>query len=151
MKLTTYLGIDHGEARIGVAATDALGMMAHPVETIHVLKVADPIGRIAEIAAERRIDKIVVGMPFRLDGSVGTAAVKVQKFIDALQKRLPEMEIIPADERLTTVSAQAKLHEAGRNIKNSRSIIDQAAAVAILQDYLDALAGPESMLLPEEP
>ena len=126
-------------------------MMAHPVETIHVLKVADPIGRIAEIAAERRIDKIVVGMPFRLDGSVGTAAVKVQKFIDALQKRLPEMEIIPADERLTTVSAQAKLHEAGRNIKNSRSIIDQAAAVAILQDYLDALAGPESMLLPEEP
>jgi putative Holliday junction resolvase len=151
LKLTTYLGIDHGEARIGVAATDALGMMAHPVETIHVLKVADPIGRIAEIAAERRIDKIVVGMPFRLDGSVGTAAEKVQKFIAKLQERLPEMEIIPADERLTTVSAQAKLHEAGRNIKNSRSVIDQAAAVTILQDYLDALAGPESMLLPEEP
>lgn len=147
--MTSFLGIDYGTARIGVAVTDALGMLAHPLETIHVQQIADPIGRIAELAAERKVEKIIVGMPYRLDGSIGTAAEKVERFIKKLQSRLPEMEIVPVDERLSTVDAQSRLHAAGRTVKNSRNIIDQAAAVTILQDYLNMLAGPESLLLEE--
>lgn len=132
------LGIDHGDARIGVAASDSAGIMAHPVETIET-RSGDPISRIVELVAERQATSVVVGMPFRLDGSRGTAAEKVQGFIKRLTKALPdEITIIAHDERLSTVSAQAKLHEAGRNVKNSRAIIDQAAAVEILQDWLDA-------------
>ena len=78
-------------------------------------------------------------MPFRLDGSAGTAAEKVEDFIKRLRKALPvEIEIVTHDERLTTVEAQAQLHAAGRTVKNSREVIDQAAAVVILQHYMDA-------------
>ena len=137
--MTRLLGIDFGEARIGVAASDEIGLMAHPVETIHVRQTKDPLGRIAEICATRRTEGVVVGMPYRMDGTAGTAAEKVERFIKKLRKALPEeIAIITQDERLTTVEAQAKLHAAGRTVKNSREVIDQAAAVVILQDYMDA-------------
>ena len=133
------LGIDFGQARIGVAGSDEIGLMAHPVETIHVREVADPMARIVEICAQRRSEVVVVGMPFRLDGSAGTAAEKVDQFIKKLRKVLPEeIGIVTHDERLTTVEAQAQLHAAGRTVKNSREVIDQAAAVVILQHYMDA-------------
>ena len=137
------LGIDFGQARIGVAGSDEIGLMAHPVETIHLREVADPCGRIAEICKQRRSELVVVGMPFRMDGSAGIAAEKVEEFIKKLRKALPEeVEIATHDERLTTVEAQAKLHAAGRTVKNSREVIDQAAAVVILQHYMDAHAEP---------
>jgi putative Holliday junction resolvase len=146
MSTARVLGIDHGEARIGLALSDDLGMLAHPLETIHVRQVADPMERIAEIVGARAIRVIVVGMPFRIDGSVGTAAEKVRKFIEKLRKRLPDCQFIEVDERLSTVEAQGKLHQAGRTVKNSRSVIDQAAAVTILQDYLHSVEGPGSLL-----
>ena len=133
------LCIDFGLARIGVAGSDEIGLMAHPVETVHVRRVEDPLARIAEICAQRRVERVVVGMPFRMDGTPGTAAEKVNSFICRLRKALPEeIEIVPYDERLTTVEAQAQLHAAGRTVKNSRDVIDQAAAVVILQHYMDA-------------
>ena len=133
------LGIDFGEARIGVAGSDAVGLMAHPVETIHVRQVKDPLVRIAEICEERRSRVVVVGMPYRMDGTPGTAVEKVRKFIGKLREVLPEgIEIVSHDERLTTVEAQAQLHAAGRTVKNSRDVIDQAAAVVLLQHYMDA-------------
>lgn len=133
------LGIDFGLARIGVAGSDEIGLMAHPVETVHVRHVEDPLARIAEICAQRRVERVVVGMPFRMDGTPGTAAEKVNSFIRRLRKALPaEIELVPYDERLTTVEAQAQLHAAGRTVKNSRDVIDQAAAVVILQHYMDA-------------
>lgn len=133
------LGIDFGLARIGVAGSDEIGLMAHPVETVHVRRIGDPLVRIAEICAQRRVELVVVGMPFRMDGTPGTAAEKVNTFIRKLRKALPEqIEIVPYDERLTTVEAQAQLHAAGRTVKNSRDVIDQAAAVVILQHYMDA-------------
>ena len=133
------LGIDYGQARIGVAGSDEIGLMAHPVETVHVQQVADPLVRLAEICEQRRVDLVVVGMPFRMDGTEGTAAEKVGSFIRKLRKVLPEgVEIVTHDERLTTVEAQAQLHAAGRTVKNSRDVIDQAAAVVILQHYMDA-------------
>lgn len=134
------LGIDYGEARVGVAATDDLGMMAHPVETVDVRKI-DPVRRIAKIAAGRGVDVVVVGMPYRLDGSRGTAAEKVEKFVAKIARALPSLQVVTQDERLTTTTAQAKLHAAGRTVKNSRAVIDQAAAVEILQSWLDEQVG----------
>ncbi len=138
------LGIDFGDARIGVAGSDEIGLMAHPIETVQVRQVADPAARIAEICAQRRVRLVVVGMPYRMDGTAGTAAEKVARFIEKLRAVLPEeIEIVTHDERLTTVEAQAQLHAAGRNVKNSREVIDQAAAVVILQHYMDAQAQQE--------
>jgi len=141
--LTRVLGIDHGEARIGLALSDELGMLAHPLETVPGRDAKAAIARISELVVERRIDTIVLGLPLRMDGSSGTAVEKVRAFRKNLAKTLPEnVTIIESDERLTTVSAWEKLHAAGRKEKNSRHLIDQAAAVEILQDYLDSQAPP---------
>ena len=138
------LGIDYGEARIGVAGSDEIGLMAHPVETVHVRQVADPLARLAEICERRRAELVVVGMPYRMDGTAGSAAEKVERFIKRLRRVLPEgVGIVAYDERLTTVEAQAQLHAAGRTVKNSRDVIDQAAAVVILQHYMDAHPDPD--------
>ena len=103
------LGIDYGEARIGIAATDPVGIMAHPVETIH--------------------------------GTEGTAAAKVRAFGRELAAALPGLPLIFMDECLTTVIAQEKLHAAGKKAKNFRPVIDQVAAVEILNTWLDSTLG----------
>lgn len=132
------LGIDFGTVRIGLAVSDALGMLAHPLETIHVKKSGgDPFDRIAAVVTERTITRIVLGLPLRLDGSAGSAAARVERFKRRLEKRLPDVPVTTIDEALTTVAAQELLHAAGRNVKRSRPVIDQAAAVLILQEYMD--------------
>jgi len=139
-----HLGIDHGEARIGLAISDELGMLAHPLETIHVKQVADPVAHIAAIAARSEIGTIVLGLPRNMDGTYGPAAEKVKAFAERLRAACP-CEVKLWDERLTSVAAQRSLHEAGRNVKNSREVIDQVAAQMILQGWLDAqamLGGP---------
>ena len=135
------LGLDYGDARIGVAATDPLGILAHPVETIDVRKtgVAE---RVAEIATQRQIKILIVGLPLNLDGEEGPAAEKARKFASKLQARLPELPLEFVDETLTTVSASAKLHQAGRNAKKQKSVIDQAAAVEILERWMGHDAPP---------
>ena len=132
------LGVDYGDVRIGLAISDDLGMMAHPLETVEVSKVESPETRIAEVAREKRVEKIVLGLPLRMDGSEGTAVEKVRAFEKRLRKRIDQrIGIILVDERLSTVEAQRALHEAGKDTRESRAIIDQAAACVILQDYLD--------------
>ena len=131
------LGIDHGDARIGIAATDPVGIMAHPVETIDVRKV-DPIERIAALCEQRQIQTLVVGIPFRLDGSEGSAAMKVRRFAKKLRERLPDLPMEYIDESYTTMDAAEKLHEAGRNAKKQKAVIDQAAAVEILSGWLES-------------
>lgn len=130
------LGIDHGDARIGIAATDPLGILAHPVETIDVRKV-DALGRIAALAAERRIRTLVLGLPVRLDGTEGSSAEKVRAFGKKLAARLPDTPLVYVDEAYTTMDAAAKLREAGRNAKRQKAVIDQAAAVAILEAWME--------------
>ena len=131
------LGIDHGDARIGIAATDPVGIMAHPVETIDVRKV-DPIERIAALCEQRQIQTLVVGIPFRLDGSEGSAAMKVRRFATKVRERLPDLPMEYIDESYTTMDAAEKLHEAGRNAKKQKAVIDQAAAVEILSGWLES-------------
>lgn len=132
------LGIDLGEARIGVASSDDLGMLAHPLETIPA-KPGDPIVRILALAREKNTATIVVGMPRNMDGTFGPAAEKAREFIAKLQTRTA-CRVIAWDERLTTVSAQRSLQEAGRKTREHRPIIDQVAAQVLLQSWLDSQA-----------
>ena len=132
------LGIDLGEARIGVAISDDLGMMAHPLETIAV-KEREPVARVAEIVARDKIEMIILGLPRNMDGTYGTASEKARAFAEKLRAAVP-CEIKLWDERLTSVAAQKSLHAAGRNVKQSRAVIDQVAAQMILQGWLDSQA-----------
>lgn len=131
------LGIDYGEARIGIAATDACGILAHPVESIHRGKI-NSIERIAELVAQKGIRTLVLGLPIRMDGTEGTACAKVRSFGEKLHAALPQLPLVYVDEYLTTTIAQEKLHQAGKKAKNFRPIIDQAAAVEILNNWMEA-------------
>lgn len=143
-QMKRVLGIDCGDVRVGVAVSDELGFMAHPLETIDVRR-TKAVARIAELAAERDVETIIVGMPRNMNGTHGPASEKATKFAAELRAALPCM-IITWDERLTTVSAQRSLQEAGRKAKDQKNIIDQAAAQVILQSWLDAQAGGLSTL-----
>jgi len=132
------LGIDIGEARVGVALSDELGMMAHPLETIQV-KAGGVRQRILTLAREKKAEAIIVGMPRNMNGTFGPAAEKARAFIADLTLDSP-CPIIPWDERLTTVSAQRSLQEAGRKARDQRSVIDQVAAQILLQSWLDSQA-----------
>jgi putative holliday junction resolvase len=129
------LGIDHGEARIGLAITDPIGIMAHPLETIF-LKTSDPIERIKILVKDRQVKQIVLGLPIRMDGTEGTAADKVRKFGRELTEKIG-LPLHYIDETLTTVTASEKLRQAGKNAKKQKAIIDQAAAVEILSYWLE--------------
>jgi putative Holliday junction resolvase len=129
------LGIDYGDARIGIAATDDFGILAHPVETIDRAK-TEPLQRIADLAKARKIRTLVVGLPLRMDGSEGDAAVKVREFASSLHARIAEISMVFVDESLTTSNASAKLREAGKNARKQKAIIDQAAAVEILNAWM---------------
>ena len=132
------LGIDYGEARIGVAATDACGILAHPVESIHRGKM-NSLDRIRELVQQKGIRTLVLGLPIRMDGTEGTACAKVRAFGEKLHATLPDLPLVYVDEYLTTTIAQEKLHQAGKKAKNFKPIIDQAAAVEILNNWLDTL------------
>lgn len=132
------LGIDLGDARVGIAVSDDLGMLAHPMETIQV-KAGRVMQRILEIIREKGTQTIIVGMPRNMDGSFGPAAQKAREFIEAL-KLETTARVVPWDERLTTVSAQRSLHEAGKNARAQKAMIDQVAAQILLQSWLDSQA-----------
>ena len=129
------LAIDHGDARIGLAATDEFGIGTHPVETIDCRK-TEIIPRILEVIAERKIQAVILGLPLRMDGSEGTSSKKVRKFGKELRTNLGDIPLTLFDERFTTVTASEKLRSAGRKVKQQKDVIDQAAALEILKDYL---------------
>ena len=139
METKRYLGIDPGEARVGVAVSDELGLLAHPLETIDVRR-TDPVARVAELVREKSAGAVVVGVPRNMDGSFGPAAEKSRAFIAALAPRV-SCRVVAWDERLTTVSAQRALREAGRKARDQKKVVDQAAAQILLQSWLDASAG----------
>lgn len=132
------LGIDLGDARVGVAVSDDLGMLAHPLETISTQS-TNVVKRVLALASERSAETIIVGMPRNMNGSHGPAADKAKAFIEEL-RRETTLPIVAWDERLSTVSAQRALQEAGRNTRKQKSVIDQVAAQIILQSWLDSQA-----------
>ena len=106
------------------------------METIDVAK-TDPVERIARLAEIRNIRTLVVGLPVRMDGTEGSSAAKVRAFAGRLREKLPAIPLVFIDETLTTSTAAAKLHEAGRNAKRQKAVIDQAAAVEILNLWME--------------
>ncbi len=133
------LGVDHGDARVGLALSDELNFLAHPLETIDVKKTS-PVRRIREVVEAHEVGTIVVGLPRNMDGSHGPAAEKVTAFVEKLRGSV-RCKVVTTDERLSTVAAQRNLRESGRKAHQQRSVIDQAAAQIILQSYLDSQSG----------
>jgi putative Holliday junction resolvase len=136
MRHGVRIGIDPGDARIGVARSDPSGFLATPVETVR--RGRGDLARIAAIAAEEEAVELVVGLPRSLSGREGPAAAKVREFATALARRVAPLPVRLVDERMTTVSAEAMLRDQGRKGGKRRAVVDQAAAVLILQHALDA-------------
>jgi putative holliday junction resolvase len=134
MRPGTRLGIDVGTARIGVARSDPHGMLATPVETVK--RGAGDLARIAELAVEYDAVEIVVGLPVALSGRETASTADARLFASELAS-VQGAPVRMVDERLSTVSANSALRASGRTARNSRSVVDQVAAVIILQHALD--------------
>ena len=135
--MNRILGLDFGRARIGVAISDELQMLAHPLETIPASE--EPASRVAEIVREKQVDHVVAGIPRQMNGQIGTAATEVLEFVEKLRAILP-CPVVTWDERLTTVAAHRALRDAGKKTRQTRGYVDQVAAQMILQTYLDRRA-----------
>lgn len=130
------LGIDPGDARIGVASCDPSGILATPVETVP--RGDGDLDRIAAVVEELAAVLLYVGLPRSLSGGEGPAAGKVRAFAQDLATRVAPRPVHLVDERMSTITAEAVLRERGKKGKKRRAVVDQAAAVVILQGALDA-------------
>ena len=141
MRRGVRLGVDLGDVRIGISASDPSGIIATPVETVR--RGPGDLARLRTLAAEHDAFEIVVGLPRSLSGGEGPAAAKVRRFAGELADVLAGdgRAVRLCDERLSTVSAEAVLREQGRKGKKRRAVVDQAAAVVILQNALDTERG----------
>ncbi|KWX24942.1 Holliday junction resolvase RuvX [Mycolicibacterium wolinskyi] len=134
------IGIDVGTVRIGVATSDPDGILATPVETVardKRDKSGKHVRRLAALVSEYEAVEVIVGLPRTLADRAGTSAHDAMDLADLLAGRIAPIPVRLADERLTTVSAQRSLREAGIKAKGQKAVIDQAAAVGILQSWLD--------------
>jgi putative Holliday junction resolvase len=129
------LGLDPGDARIGVARSDPSGFLATPVETVR--RGRGDLSRIARLVLDAEAVEVVVGLPRSLSGGEGPAAVRTREFAHSLARRVAPVPVRLQDERLTTVSAEAMLRDRGKKGAARRAVVDQAAAVLILQHALD--------------
>ena len=151
MRSGVRLGIDVGDVRVGVAASDPSGVLATPLETVaRDLEHGRDVGRVVELVGELSVMEVVVGLPRSLDGGEGPAAGRVREWAQRLRAALRDGQIgnTPirlVDERLSTVDAHRGLRESGVAGRDHREVVDQAAAVLILQTALDterATGGP---------
>ncbi|WP_432876378.1 Holliday junction resolvase RuvX [Kribbella sp. CA-245084] len=136
MRTGVRIALDIGDARIGVASSDPHGILATPVETVR--RGPGDLDRIAALAAELEAFEIVVGLPRSLSGGEGPAAVKIRETAAQVLDKMREgttMRLV--DERFTTVTAERMLRERGKKGSKRRAVVDQAAAVVILQHALD--------------
>ena len=134
------LALDHGTKRIGVAISDELKMLAHPMEFILAESMPAFVERLKTILAEKPCELILVGMPRNMDGSFGPAAEKVREFIAKLQP-LVTLPIKTWDERLTSTQANRMMTEGNVRRDQRKLKVDAMAAALLLQSYLDAHPG----------
>ena len=131
------LGVDVGTVRIGVSVSDPDGILATPVETVRRDRGTGHLRRLAALVEELAVVEVVVGLPRTLSDRAGSSADDAVAVAEALAARISPVPVRLADERLTTVSAARSLRDAGMRAREQRGMIDQAAAVAILQGWLD--------------
>jgi len=132
-----HMGLDVGDRRIGVALSDETATLASALTTVTRTGGRKDAGAVADLVRHHEVAAVVVGLPLNMDGSRGPQADKVLGFVEGLRRRLGPVPVVTRDERLTTVEAEEKLREAGLGWKERKRVVDQAAAVVILQEYLD--------------
>jgi len=133
------MGIDYGDSRIGIAMSDPLGWMAQGIETIEWHdNMKKPVVRIQQLVKEYGVEKVVVGFPRNMNGTVGPRGEKTLEFVKVLTGYI-DIDIMKWDERLSTVAANRIMHEVGMKTSKKKKVVDQIAAVFILQGYLNSL------------
>jgi len=138
------LGVDVGKVRVGVALCDPDGILATPLVTVARDMAAAPgavpgdIAELVRLVGEHEVVQIVVGLPVRLNGAEGAAAIDIRAYAERLEQAVGPVPVVLADERMSTVVATRRLAERGVRGKRQRAVVDQAAAVEILQSWLDA-------------
>ena len=131
------VGLDLGEKTIGVAVSDELGLIAHPRRTLRRTGNKSDSFAVANVAAEEEAERIVVGLPLTLEGSIGPAARRVMAFVEALRK-VVKIPVETWDERFSTAAVERVLIEADLSREKRKQVIDKQAAAYILQGWLDA-------------
>ena len=130
------LALDVGTKRIGLAVSDPLGITAQGLEVLTRKDRASDLERLVQVAREWRVQLVVVGLPRHMDGRLGSSAPQILELVEILQKALG-VEVVTWEERLTTAEAERVLIQADLSRRRRRQVIDQLAAVLILQNYLD--------------
>ncbi|SEF81139.1 putative holliday junction resolvase [Caloramator fervidus] len=130
------LGLDVGEKRIGIAISDPLGWTAQSLKTLERRNIKSDIEEIIKIIEQHKVEKLVVGLPKNMNGTIGESGQKVMNFCNKLLEKI-NIEIIYEDERLTTMAAEKILIDADISRKKRKGIVDALAATFILQTYLD--------------
>ncbi|MCI7305025.1 MULTISPECIES: Holliday junction resolvase RuvX [Trueperella] len=152
MRIGIRFGVDVGAARIGVARSDSAGILATPVATLRSGR--GDVDAVAKMVREADALEVIVGLPLNMDGSEGKSARVARAWARRLARRISPVAVRMQDERLSTVQAHRQLHEAGRREITHRHVVDQAAAVIILESALEQerVSGrvPELVLTAEE-
>jgi len=130
------LGLDVGDRRIGVALSDSLGIMASALTVIESKEENADLNEIIALAEEYEVERIIVGMPFSLNGSLGPQAQKVERFTETLSQHT-DIPVVTWDERFSSVDAERVLKEAGTKRDRRKKHLDSVAAALVLQSYLD--------------
>ena len=131
-----HLGLDVGDKLIGVALSDETATLASGLETIRRVGPRKDVKAIAELVREHEVAEVVVGLPRKLDGSLGPQAQKVIAFMESLRAAV-KVPVVPWDERFTSVVANQALIEGERSRRERKALVDKVSAILILQNYLD--------------
>lgn len=131
------MGLDVGTKRIGIALSDFLLLTAQPGETISREPEITAVGKIVELCIENSVRKIVIGLPKNMNGSIGHQAKDCIEFSNMLKKKLPDIEFIFEDERLSSRQAENILAQQGKKYTKNKGLVDLKSACIILQQYLD--------------
>lgn len=134
------LAIDYGAKRTGMAVSDALGIAAHPLPAVVTEDLDETVARIVEVAREKEVQRVLLGMPYLPSGLEGAQVDRVRLFQGSLREKLPaEVEILTRDERFTTAEAEKLLRQGGLDRKRAKPYVDSTAAVVLLRQYLEEL------------
>nr|MBI3614577.1 Holliday junction resolvase RuvX [Nitrospirota bacterium] len=144
MTATRILALDPGTKRIGVALSDELGWTAQPLETYERRSVAADVAHVQQLVVRHEVQRIVMGLPVRLDGTLGPAALQVQEFIQQLEQTVT-VPIVTWDERMTTKAAEEILIQANMSRRKRKGTVDRVAAAILLQSYLESLGADEGV------
>lgn len=131
------LAIDYGDKRLGLALSDGLGLTVRPLMTIERTPKERSFQRISALIEEYAVETVVVGIPLRLDGSIGDAAIRVGRFMDELRAQVA-CPVVGWDEKLTSFEAEDRMRAAGLSPAERKARVDQYAAMVLLEDYINS-------------